>query len=612
MRPETAREHRRRRDRGARGSEARVARPRQPAVAREEDQVAELRGDDRAERPEEDPQRGEPRALVIVRRQLGNHPGARDLVERQRDAHADRDDEEPGEERPLPEPGRRPEERDEEERERGRRGVHEGMAPAEPRVPVVGEGADERIHHRVDAQREEQRGPRPGAGETEHVAVEEQHERAERDVLRALGGGAEPEQDPGREREPARDDFGGVLPLRSRQAILREAPSSQKRAPRAPSRARSCYAARLGGCSVPDEAPNRSAPSARAHRRLRPQRRGGRAAAAGGQRRGGRAGEDPGLPGARRHDRVRQHRRGARACARRAREGRLQGGRGRRAGRPVVRDRAGAVQGGARQGQGRSGAREGRASSAPRSTSSAPSELDAQGGLEPGGPRPRARGARRGGRRRDVAARAVEQAELDLGYTEVRAPIAGRIGRLHVNAGQPRRRYRRDAARDDRAARPDLHLLEPEREGAARRAARAQGRPLRAARRDRGRTPCSPTAASTRIPASSTSSTTRSTRRRNGARARGVPEPDKTLLPGQFAKLRVLSGATCRRCSCPRRRSSRSRAAAPCSWCAPTARPSRAPSSRSDARGHARGRVGAHGRREGRDRQPRQAAPGRR
>jgi hypothetical protein len=57
---------------------------------------------------------------------------------------------------------------------------------------------------------------------------------------------------------------------------------------------------------------------------------------------------------------------------------------------------------------------------------------------------------------------AVRQAELDMEFTELRAPVNGRIGDRRVSPGQPGyRRHERqhDAARDHRFHRPDLFRI---------------------------------------------------------------------------------------------------------------------------------------------------------
>ena len=62
-----------------------------------------------------------------------------------------------------------------------------GMPPPERRAPAVGERAHQRIHHRVDAERDEERRAGPGSREAEHLVVVEEHEHVERDVLGAFG-----------------------------------------------------------------------------------------------------------------------------------------------------------------------------------------------------------------------------------------------------------------------------------------------------------------------------------------------------------------------------------------------------------------------------------------
>ncbi len=64
---------------------------------------------------------------------------------------------------------------------------------------------------------------------------------------------------------------------------------------------------------------------------------------------------------------------------------------------------------------------------------------------------------------RDQAQAQVELAKINLGYTRVTAPFAGRIGRRLVDPGNLVGAGGRDQARDARAARPDLRQLQPQR-----------------------------------------------------------------------------------------------------------------------------------------------------
>jgi RND family efflux transporter MFP subunit len=142
----------------------------------------------------------------------------------------------------------------------------------------------------------------------------------------------------------------------------------------------------------------------------------------------------------------------------------------------------------------------------------------------------------------DAAAAALEQAKLDLGYTEVRAPISGRISRLRVTQGNlvgateqtvlttlvqldpmyiywsPSERERLDVLR---LRKQGLYVQRDEIEV---KATLADGREYPyPGRLDFVDNAIDPSAGTLRVRAV-------------------FPNPDKTLLPGQYADLRVLVG----------------------------------------------------------------------
>ena len=103
--------------------------------------------------------------------------------------------------------------------------------------------------------------------------------------------------------------------------------------------------------------------------------------------------------------------------------------------RPAVRHREGAVPGRDRRGQGRRSPRRKRRSSSPKSKSSARpswsrSKSAAQAKLDEAT-------AKQGEAAADLLAQkaALTKAELELGYTDITAPIAGRIGRAAISVG---------------------------------------------------------------------------------------------------------------------------------------------------------------------------------
>ena len=156
------------------------------------EEVAEA--DDRdgghADRGEELPERDDAIALVVVLRHLRAERQMRHVVERHGTAGEDGEHRQPGEEPPLAQGldvARRPQQADEGERQRHRRGVHEGMAPPEARLPVVRQRPGERIRHRVEQQGDHQRQAGQRAGQFQHLVVVEQHEDGEGRVLQALG-----------------------------------------------------------------------------------------------------------------------------------------------------------------------------------------------------------------------------------------------------------------------------------------------------------------------------------------------------------------------------------------------------------------------------------------
>ena len=156
------------------------------------EEVAEA--DDRhgghADGGEELPERDDAVALVVVLRHLRAERQMRHVVQRHGAAGEDGEQRQPSEETPLAQGldiARRPQQADEGKRKRHRRGVHEGMAPPEARLPVVRQGTRERVRHRVEQQGDHQRQPGQRTRQFQHLVVVEQHENGEGRVLQAFG-----------------------------------------------------------------------------------------------------------------------------------------------------------------------------------------------------------------------------------------------------------------------------------------------------------------------------------------------------------------------------------------------------------------------------------------
>ena len=136
----------------------------------------------------------------------------------------------------------------------------------------------------------------------------------------------------------------------------------------------------------------------------------------------------------------------------------VRGGRRCRCRRPPVRDREGTVPGGGRAAPGRARAAPRRTAPTPRRSCSAARSWSRTTTF----PRPRSTSGaptdQMAAARFLEAQAALEQAQINLGYTEIQAPIAGRIGRADVQRRQSgRARQRR--ARDHRQPGPDLRHL---------------------------------------------------------------------------------------------------------------------------------------------------------
>ena len=140
----------------------------------------------------------------------------------------------------------------------------------------------------------------------------------------------------------------------------------------------------------------------------------------------------------------------------------------------------------------------------------------------------------------ESAKAAVIQADLNLGYTTVKAPITGIIGKVQVDRGNLVGKAEPTLLATVSAVDPiyvDFGVAEADYLRLAPRIRLDPG----AGRRARGRrSNCTwPTTGSFRTRAASSSWTARWTPRRGTIeRARGVPEPGRVLRPGQFARVR--------------------------------------------------------------------------
>ena len=110
-------------------------------------------------------------------------------------------------------------------------------------------------------------------------------------------------------------------------------------------------------------------------------------------------------------------------------------GPGRQGGRPALPDREGAVPGAGRPGQGKSRRRRGRARPTPSSSTTAPLDL-AKRQFSPQSQVDQDKAALDTAKGKVLQMKAaLTQAEVNLGYTDIRAPIDGRIGRTAFTVG---------------------------------------------------------------------------------------------------------------------------------------------------------------------------------
>ena len=137
----------------------------------------------------------------------------------------------------------------------------------------------------------------------------------------------------------------------------------------------------------------------------------------------------------------------------------------------------------------------------------------------------------------------VRAAELNLSYTVVRAPIAGRIGRALVDVGNLVGESGQDTVLAQIVQTDPIHVdfapTERDRLGVLREIAKGR---YAAQQRGRARAArCSATARRIRTRARSTSSTRRSSRRAAPSRcARACPTPRANLKPGEFVRVIVV------------------------------------------------------------------------
>ena len=169
---------------------------------REEIEIAQHRRGQAAQPAEQQAVAHECGPLVVRGREFGQHRPARHRIERHRHPDPDGEGAQPEKETGLPELGRTEQEQ-QADRHRQRRCVHERMSAAPARAEVVGHRTDERIGHRVDAQRDEDRDAAQRPGQAEHLVVIEQQKDVEDGILRALGYRADAVEQSGRQADAA-------------------------------------------------------------------------------------------------------------------------------------------------------------------------------------------------------------------------------------------------------------------------------------------------------------------------------------------------------------------------------------------------------------------------